>query len=169
MKNASLLHLEWILVSIFSINFFLDAKARKSGFWNISNFGLCRSSLAWNLNFKNKRNFWNPKIYRKFKFHRVWDNWEISFLGQSWTKYFRKIDKIKRKRGFFGMFCSRFFTVFWHDYRNVAFGLLSVDVSSVPIFSEIFLKLLLFPKILTNTFFTKLWGNLYIDLLVIIS
>ena len=86
------------LRTAFSIKFLLDAKVQNSDFWNISNLGLCGSSVDLNMSFKSKWDFPNTKIYRKFEFHGVWVALEmkICFLRQSWKKIVDKFPKLSK-------------------------------------------------------------------------
>ena len=92
----------------------LNVKGQNRGFWKTSNLGLCPSSVALNKSLKNKWNFGNTKIFKNFKFHRVWTELEMKMFSLttmykiSCLKNCRQIHKIKQNRFFFGMFPMRF-------------------------------------------------------------
>ena len=78
------------LETTLSAKFLLDAKVKNIGFWNISNLVFFCNSVSANMTFKHKLNFWNIKIYRKFKTHWVCAELKIDiyFLRQLITAEF---------------------------------------------------------------------------------
>ena len=72
----------------FSTKFQLDT-VKNSSLWNISNLGVCWSSVDLNVSFKSVQEFWITKIYRKLQLHEVWVEFEMKmcFLRQYCIKY----------------------------------------------------------------------------------
>ena len=106
----------------FSARFLLRAKKQNSGFWNISNLGLCLSSFL-NMSFKSKWDFWNTKIHWKSKFYGVWAELEmkICFLRQHVQSIVDSFTKFTKIGVLFEMFISRFFGNFLAQLPNFGF------------------------------------------------